>query len=118
MSCASCHLQELAFTDGRPQGIGSTGEVHPRSSMSLVNVGYVSTLTWSNPLMTSLEYQALLPMFGRSPVELGMADQEDELFRRLAESGVPGCNTRHFVAAYYTGARIVSADSHFGKCAI
>jgi cytochrome c peroxidase len=86
MSCASCHLQELAFTDGRPQGIGSTGEVHPRSSMSLVNVGYVSTLTWSNPLMTSLEYQALLPMFGRSPVELGMADQEDELFRRLAES--------------------------------
>ena len=86
MSCASCHLQELAFTDGRPQGIGSTGEVHPRSSMSLVNVGYLSTLTWSNPLMTSLEYQALLPIFGRSPVELGMADQEDELLRRLGES--------------------------------
>jgi cytochrome c peroxidase len=86
MSCASCHLQELAFTDGRPQGIGSTGEVHPRSSMSIVNVGYLSTLTWSNPLMTSLEYQALLPLFGRTPVELGMADQEDELIRRLAES--------------------------------
>jgi len=86
MSCASCHLQELAFTDGRPQGLGSTGEFHPRSSMSLVNVGYLSTLTWSNPLMTSLEYQALLPLFGRSPVELGMADQEAELFRRLGES--------------------------------
>src|ERR1700693_3319929 len=36
-SCATCHEQEHAFTDGRAQAVGSTGEVHPRSSMSLVN---------------------------------------------------------------------------------
>ena len=34
-SCASCHQQALAFTDGLAQAIGSTGGVHPRSSMSL-----------------------------------------------------------------------------------
>jgi cytochrome c peroxidase len=39
-SCASCHRQELAFTDGRARAEGTTGELHPRSSMSLVNVAY------------------------------------------------------------------------------
>src|SRR6202795_3360093 len=34
-SCASCHKQELAFTDGRGVGIGATGELHSRSAMSL-----------------------------------------------------------------------------------
>lgn len=28
-SCAGCHKQELAFTDGRPVAIGATGEKHP-----------------------------------------------------------------------------------------
>ena len=26
-SCASCHKQELAFTDGRAVGLGATGEL-------------------------------------------------------------------------------------------
>jgi cytochrome c peroxidase len=83
-SCASCHRQELAFTDERAQALGSTGEVHPRSSMSLVNVAYASVLTWANPLISSLEEQALLPMFGETPVELGLAGKEQELLDRLA----------------------------------
>ncbi len=82
-SCASCHRQELAFTDGLAQGVGSTGEVHPRGAMSLVNVAYASTLTWANPLQTSLEKQALVPMFGEAPVELGLAGKEAELLDRL-----------------------------------
>ena len=48
-SCATCHKQELAFTDGRAVGVGATGELHPRSAMSLVNVAYSAALTWSNP---------------------------------------------------------------------
>jgi cytochrome c peroxidase len=39
-SCASCHLQRLAFTDGRAHGLGSTGERHPRSPMALGNVAW------------------------------------------------------------------------------
>ena len=46
-SCATCHKQELAFTDGRATGLGSTGQSHTRSSMSLANVGYSPTLTWA-----------------------------------------------------------------------
>ncbi|MDI3287613.1 methanobactin export MATE transporter MbnM [Polyangium sp. 15x6] len=87
-SCASCHDQKLAFTDGRAGGLGSTGEVHPRGSMSIVNVGYLSTLTWANPLITELEEQALLPLFGETPVELGLAGKEDVLLERLREDPV------------------------------
>src|SRR5271154_3585795 len=39
-SCANCHRQELAFTDGRAHAEGATGQLHPRSAMSLVNVAY------------------------------------------------------------------------------
>ena len=39
-SCGTCHRQELAFTDGRARAEGTTGQAHPRSSMSLVNVAY------------------------------------------------------------------------------
>jgi len=48
-SCATCHRQELAFTDGRAHAAGTTGQIHPRSSMSLVNVAYAPVLTWANP---------------------------------------------------------------------
>lgn len=82
-SCATCHEQERAFTDGRPRAVGSTGEVHPRGSMSLVNVGYAAALTWGNPAVTQLEVQALVPMFGDHPVELGLVMPGTALLGRL-----------------------------------
>jgi len=84
-SCGSCHQQELAFTDGLSQAEGSTGEEHPRSSMSVANAGYAGSLTWANPAVVRLEEQALVPMFGEDPVELGMAGMEEELLRRMRE---------------------------------
>jgi cytochrome c peroxidase len=79
-SCASCHQQHLAFTDGRGQAIGSTGEYHPRGSMSLVNIAYAAALTWGNPKMTRLEEQILVPMYGDRPVELGLSRGDEWLF--------------------------------------
>lgn len=83
-SCASCHEQSLAFTDGRARAQGVTGELHHRSSMALANVGYAATLTWANPLLDTLEEQALVPMFGETPVELGLVGQEREMLARLS----------------------------------
>jgi cytochrome c peroxidase len=84
-SCASCHRQELAFTDGLAQAEGSTGQLHPRSSMSVANAGYAASLTWANESLVRLERQALVPMFGENPVELGMANREEELLQRLRD---------------------------------
>jgi cytochrome c peroxidase len=77
-SCASCHRQELAFTDGRARGEGATGQLHPRGSMSLVNVAYVPLLTWAHPTLESLEEQALVPMLGHEPIELGLEGHQQE----------------------------------------
>jgi cytochrome c peroxidase len=45
-SCATCHRQALAFTDGLAQAIGAEGGQHPRSSMSLANVVYNASFGW------------------------------------------------------------------------
>ncbi|WP_461414822.1 MbnH family di-heme enzyme [Gemmatimonas sp.] len=82
-SCASCHEQSRAFADALPQAVGSTGEVHPRGSMSLANVAYSPALTWANPLMSTLEKQALVPMFGEEPVELGLSGEERAMLARV-----------------------------------
>ncbi len=83
-SCASCHRQELAFTDGKARAEGATGSAHPRGSMSLANVAYSPALTWANPNITALEDQALVPMLGTDPVELGLQGQEGRLLGQLA----------------------------------
>jgi cytochrome c peroxidase len=80
-ACATCHKQELAFTDGRATGRGATGESHARGAMTLVNVAWSAVLTWSNPEMTSLEKQALTPMFGEHPIELGLREGDGFLSR-------------------------------------
>jgi cytochrome c peroxidase len=98
-SCASCHDPARAFTDGRALAVGSTGEVLARSSMSLANVAYNPVFTWGNPAVRSLEAQALVPMFGEHPIELGLAGKESVVFARLrAARGYPEAFARAFPA--------------------
>ena len=74
ISCASCHLQERAFTDGRPTAIGATGEHTPRNAPSLINAVWHATFTWANPALVTLESQMDGPMLGEHPVEMGIND--------------------------------------------
>jgi len=93
-SCASCHLQARAFTDGLPRAIGATGQSHERGAMSLVNVAYASVLNWFKADRTLLEQQARTP-----PPELGLnltsprflaAVRADAVYRRLFSAAFPG----------------------------
>ncbi len=86
-SCASCHQQRLAFTDGRPHAVGSTGAVHYRNTMGLANAGYRRPLTWADPGMETLEQQVLVPLTNQDPVELGMSGHFDELLSRIRSDG-------------------------------
>jgi cytochrome c peroxidase len=87
-SCGTCHQQARAFADARGRGLGSTGQLHPRGPMSLVNVAYAPVLTWANPNVRDLETQALVPMFGDHPIELGMTGKEDLLVNRLKADAI------------------------------
>ncbi|MFN7985685.1 MAG: di-heme enzyme [Vicinamibacterales bacterium] len=83
-SCATCHQQERAFADDKRRGVGATGAVHPRGAMSLTNVAYNPVLGWANPTVTRLEDQALAPMFGTNPIELGLSGQGTALIEGLS----------------------------------
>ena len=83
-SCASCHHQDKAFTDGLGTAIGSTGMAHPRGAQGLANVAYHATLTWANPSLVTLEKQMEVPLFGVDPVEMGVNDHNrTEVLARL-----------------------------------
>jgi cytochrome c peroxidase len=67
-ACASCHLPQFGFTDGKAFSKGIDGIEGTRSSMSLINIGYVkSGLFWDGRSKT-LEEQALLPV--EDPIEM------------------------------------------------
>lgn len=100
-SCADCHKQALAFTDGRVTAEGSTGDIHHRNSQTLTNVAYNTSYTWASRALVTLEQQIELPLFGESPLEMGINDQnETQVMRRLqAEPRYAGLLTAAFPEA-------------------
>lgn len=78
ISCASCHHQDKAFSDGREHPRGTTGELHPRNSQGLVNVAWYNSLTWGNPALGTLEQQIMIPLFGEAPIEHGINEANFE----------------------------------------
>ncbi|WP_297339342.1 methanobactin export MATE transporter MbnM [Pseudophaeobacter sp.] len=85
VACASCHDQGRAFTDGRQVAVGIHGTHGKLNAPSLANVAYLPVNSWANPHMTSLEFQALVPLFGETPDEMGATGQEARIFATLAE---------------------------------
>ena len=127
-SCATCHRQSLAFTDGLAQAIGSEGGQHPRSSMSLANVAYNASFGWDARTST-LESQMEVPMYNVLPVEMGLKGHEAEVLARFAadadyterfRTAFPGqpnpITLPNIVKAIASFERIiVSADSAFDR---
>jgi cytochrome c peroxidase len=128
-SCATCHRQELAFTDGQAHAIGASGAPLPRSTMSLVNVAYTRLFTWSDPTVHSLEQLAINSLYARDPVEFGLDAVEpqflrllrsDPLYRPLFPRAFPGeanpytiPNVARAIAAFER--TIVGADSPWDR---
>lgn len=127
-SCGSCHQQALAFTDGLAHAVGSTGQHHSRSSMSLANVVYNASFGWGDR-RGSLESQMEVPMYNVQPIEMGLKGREPEVLRRFAgntrdverfRAAFPGedapVNFDNIVRAIASFERVlVSADSPFDR---
>jgi cytochrome c peroxidase len=107
MACATCHDQKRAFTDGKRTAVGITQEASKRNTMSLTNVAYYPSLTWGNPRIESLEAQALIPVFGERPVEMGMAGKQALLIKRLRTEPL---YQKLFAEAFPEKARASAAD--------
>ncbi|WP_414712523.1 cytochrome-c peroxidase [Sphingobium sp.] len=83
LACAGCHEQKRAFADGNATRPGVHGGAGRRNVPGLANVGWFTKLTVADPAITTLEAQALVPLFGERPVEMGMKGLDSELARRL-----------------------------------
>ncbi|WP_420584836.1 cytochrome-c peroxidase [Ruegeria sp.] len=69
VSCATCHVQALAFTDGRARSPTLSGGELEFSSMSLANLLWGQERFFWDGRATSLEEQALMPI--QHPDEMG-----------------------------------------------
>jgi cytochrome c peroxidase len=93
VSCATCHQQRLAFTDGRKTSVGVSGKPLDFNSMSLANLLWGPQHFFWNGRTANLETQAIVPI--QHPDE--MAQELDALVGELEDD--PDYATL-FAAAY------------------
>nr|WP_278254389.1 cytochrome c peroxidase [Sphingobium sp. BYY-5] len=97
LACAGCHEQKRAFADGNATRPGVHGGAGRRNVPGLANVGWFARLTVADPAITTLEAQALVPLFGERPEEMGMKGRDAEFTRRL---GADRCYRAMFARAF------------------
>ncbi len=125
VACKNCHLDGIAFHDGRPVPRGVHMARGTRNAPTVINAAYMKNLFWDGRA-GSLEEQSIQPLF--NPVEHGLTSetqvlsvvQGDPEYRALfrAAFGVPPniITMQHFawaVAAYER--TIISGNSDFDR---
>lgn len=83
IACATCHRQELGFSDGRVVSTGATGLPLRRNTPGLFNSSELSVLTWANADIRRLEQQIARALFADDPPEMGVAGYETMVIDRL-----------------------------------
>lgn len=83
ISCASCHIPDLSWTDGRSKSVGHDQKQNKRNSPGLLNVWGYERLFWDGR-SPSLEDQAFGPINSESEMHSEMPD----LMRKLRR--IPG----------------------------
>lgn len=83
IACASCHLPEIGFTDGKPVSTGINGLKGGRSAPASINRVYSTAQFWDGRTQT-LEAQSIGPFV--SPVEHGFINH-DEVVAKMRKIG-------------------------------
>ena len=78
ISCASCHLPELSWTDGAVKSSGHEGTVNKRNSPSLQNVWFYKKLFWDGRAK-DLADQAFAPINSESEMHSDMRELPGKL---------------------------------------
>jgi cytochrome c peroxidase len=114
MSCASCHDQKRAFTDGTAFSRGVDGTPTSRSSMSLANLLWVRQFFWDGRAK-SLEEQAITPL--TDPHEMGQSLAVSA--KKLQQtSAYPPLFKLAFGSDTITGERLTKALAQFERTLI
>ncbi|MBT3811713.1 MAG: c-type cytochrome [Gammaproteobacteria bacterium] len=115
ISCASCHNQDRAFTDGQKVAVGIRQQTGFRNAPTVVNAAFYQTL-FLDGRAGSLEDQALGPLL--NPIEHGLRSQQ-EIVEIVAQA--PGYQqqfTRIFNSGKITAVQIAQAIASFERTLI
>jgi len=113
VSCSTCHIQRLAFTDGRVTSVGVSGKPLAFNSMSLANLMWGPQHFFWNGRAATLEDQALVPI--QHPDEMAQ-----DLGRLVAELSTDASYLEMFETAYgdVSAAAITRALASFERTLI
>jgi len=78
MSCATCHIPDLAFTDGQEISLSYPTTRNWRNAPTLVNIGLFKNLFYDGRA-TSLEDQALFPVMSAFEMNLNLDYLEEKI---------------------------------------
>jgi len=114
VACASCHLPEQGFSDGKAVSTGCQGAKGRRNSSTIYQTAYLSSQFWDGRVQT-LEQQALNPVV--DPVE--MANTWDNVLTYLTTGVHPGTGTSQPDAkAFYEAAFAKSFDGEISSTTV
>ena len=121
VSCATCHIQRLAFTDGRVASVGVSGKPMTFNSMSLANLMWGPQRFFWNGRAATLEDQALVPIqhpdemardLGRLVVELSADASYRDLFETAYGEVSAAAITRALASFVRT---LISSNSRYDR---
>ena len=78
MSCATCHMPEIAFADGQDISLSYPTTKNWRNSPTLINVGFYKNLFYDGRVKT-LEDQALFPLMSAFEMNQNLDFVEEEI---------------------------------------
>ena len=121
VSCSTCHIQRLAFTDGRTTSVGVSGRPLAFNSMSLANLLWGPQRFFWNGRAASLEEQVLTPLqhpdemaqdMGRLATQLAADAKYLMLFERAYGEISSGAIARALAAFERT---LISSNSRYDQ---
>lgn len=125
VSCAKCHDDKQAFTDGLPVSLGHHGLTGTRNAPTVVNAAFYRSMFWDGR-EPDLESQSKQPLI--NPVEHGLADHQPVLdiivkdadygaaFKAVFDISAEQVTIDHVAKAIASFERtLVSGDSPFDK---
>ena len=121
ISCATCHRQSLAFTDGLARSLGVSGKPLAFNSMSLVNLMWGPRHFFWDGRSPSLENQALQPIehkdeMGRNIDELVSQLKQDKVYQTLfnqAFGSITAINIAKALASFQR--TLISSNSRYDQ---
>ncbi|WNJ20130.1 cytochrome c peroxidase [Pontibacter sp. G13] len=113
IACASCHLQENAFSDPNAVSVGVEGRTGERNAMSIQNLVFAQFLFWDGRSET-LEDQAVEPLLDPREMNISL----EELERRLTADAQYPDLFQHAFGGVPTSERFAMAIATFERSVV